>query len=297
MKLYFRFNVHLFSMISTGSILFITVLFTASCSLENKNWISDNQNYGIVGGVDATPKDLVSKSTVLIYNTDKKSICSGSLIQNNIILTAAHCIGTDPTKLLLLFSLSTKVPDYSSVRKVIGAYVHPDYFKNYNQKTNQYDIALLKYEGMTPVNYLPANILTQNQYLQNKALVLVAGYGVSNGVTKQGAGTLRQSVTNIENINHSLSEALLNQKNGKGACNGDSGGPAFISINGQIFLWGVFLGGAHQPDNCNNESIVTKISFHYKWIAESTKQLILRGGYNYIPARLNNVNIWYNSKL
>ncbi|MCB0370422.1 MAG: trypsin-like serine protease, partial [Bdellovibrionales bacterium] len=144
----------------------------------------------------------------------------------------------------------------------------------------------IKYSGTTPAGYASATLLPSLSYLQNRSFVLLAGYGISNGTSKEGAGVLRQVMTVIANSKFSTTEIQLEQRNGHGACHGDSGGPAFIVANGNYYLWGVTSRGYRDSeDNCSQFSIYTNALAYYQWIQTTARSLALAGSvFNYAPS-------------
>lgn len=44
---------------------------------------------------------------VSLYDLENDGICTGTLIAKNIVLTAAHCVSTDPKNMHIIFKTST----------------------------------------------------------------------------------------------------------------------------------------------------------------------------------------------
>ena len=79
----------------------------------------------------------------------------------------------------------------------------------------------------------------------------------------------------ISDAKFAKTEVLLDQRQGRGACHGDSGGPAEVLKNGVKYLWGVTNRGYPEtgPDDCAQFSIYTKITAHQSFINTATAQL------------------------
>ncbi len=71
-----------------------------------------------------------------------------------------------------------------------------------------------------------------------------------------------------------MSEASLDQRRGTGACHGDSGGPAYLALEGGYALWGVTSRGLNDPnDDCSQFAIYTKAMPYANWIVKAKRFL------------------------
>ena len=97
---------------------------------------------------------------------------------------------------------------------------------------------------------------------------------MNNGDDSTGAGTLRVVDVSISDAKYSKTEVLLDQTQGKGACHGDSGGPAFIKTKENLKLWGVTSRGSGSGENdCSGYSIYTRINSYTRWINSTVVDL------------------------
>jgi secreted trypsin-like serine protease len=230
---------------------------------------------GIIGGSDVTDKDDFSKSVVALYNVTVGSLCTASIVSDQILVTAAHCVDGPASSLRVVFGKNLENETDRVIEAVISYETSPLWPTRSSEDFNAGDIAVVRFEGGLPAGYHAAKLLTDDTVLTTGANVLLAGYGISNGVTQEGAGTLRSVVTTIKNGAYSESEILIDQTTGKGACHGDSGGPAYVQVNGQWALWGVTNRGVNDPNNdCSVSAAYAKIPFYQSWIATTTKKLL-----------------------
>jgi len=237
---------------------------------------------GIIGGKDVAANDSPAQFSVLLYDTLKKSICSATLIGNNLVLTAAHCLGQDPRKLLVIFTQNLPKATQDMARTVVGAIGHPSWKMNLQRSVDHGDIAIVKYQGSTPPGYRATTVLPNPSALKNNSAVLLVGYGVNEVTKRAGAGILRQVMTTITNSQYSQTEVQVEQRYGRANCHGDSGGPAFLVANGNYYLWGISSRGAQGTvDQCNSYSIYTNILPFIPWLQTTARTLLATNQFSY----------------
>lgn len=233
----------------------------------------------IVGGTEVKAGDIEMRSTVGIYDMQEKALCTGTLIAQNLVLTAGHCVGEDPTKMVILFKEKFDGAQKENIRAVTGAVRHPEY--DPKRGTDTADIAVIKFDpgaAGLPAGYATAKVLTDFSTLQKGTDVVVAGYGLSwSWVVKKGAGTLRTTELQVENPHFSNTEISLKQSVKHGVCSGDSGGPGYIKVNGDLYLWGVVSRGDSLPipltPNCFIFSVFTRVDVYTPFIKEASATL------------------------
>lgn len=260
---------------------FLILIMLGACAPSTK--FQEEQNLqsshlsgapGIIGGQEVSPDESPAQTSVIVYDPIGKALCTGSLLGGNMVLTAAHCLGSDPRKLLVVFAMNIGKASKEMARSVVGAIAHPLWKTNKDKPKDNGDLAIIKYQGVTPTGYRAATLLPSASPLKNKSLVLLAGYGISDGIKKTGSGLLRQVMTTISNAQFSATEIQIEQRQGRGACHGDSGGPAYVISNGVYYLWGITSRGNQDgKDQCNMFSIYTNLLPHYKWMQDSVRLL------------------------
>jgi secreted trypsin-like serine protease len=166
------------------------------------------------------------------------------------------------------------------------------------------DIALIKFRGTIPQGFKPASLLVDDSKLRRGDLITVAGFGVDTVTTTPidpkkvkdideaiaygeiicdenqqgkkfncleikatGDGILRVTEAPISSIQET--EFRLDEKKA-GTCNGDSGGPAYVKKDGQLFLLGVTSRGS---ELCNDSGVYTNAVFYKTWITDTIKIL------------------------
>lgn len=235
---------------------------------KNDDSFSQSSTSNIVGGHLVT--GLKTAQHLVGLHAARFGNCTGTLIDKDIVITAAHCIPSNPRMMYVIFGTSLQSATAANSRPVIAAIVSPLWGKNPGAKKNTGDIAVLKFQGQAPYGYVPASLLTNPAYLAPSVFTLLAGYGLDNGEVNTGAGLLRETFTVLSNPRFSETEAILDQTIGKGSCNGDSGGPAFLVINGAYYIWGITSRG---DATCKKNGIYTNVIPYLKWIQSAVRQL------------------------
>jgi endonuclease G len=173
--------------------------------------------------------------------------CSGTLIAPNVVLTAGHCTELEIQR-VQLGSSSIDDPDAEviGVRTVVRhtGYQAEPVFAN--------DLCLLVLESDATI--APAPLATPQQ-LATAASVHLVGFGYNDPVRPHGFGIKRQVEVPItalqrderDDLSHAATrygfhdyEFVAGRKQlGRDSCNGDSGGPAYVFVQGQFALAGV----------------------------------------------------------
>lgn len=245
------------------------------------------QSTGIIGGEPVASKDPIAKSTVAIIASvvtkdgqEGQSICTGSLLKNSMVLTAGHCVPVgdefQEVALYIIFNPDLNKMQRTDVRLVTDAVIHPEYGKMGQEGEDANDVAVLKFAGALPRGYQTAKFLADESLLTTGTKVTLAGYGLieTDGVNTKSDDHLRKvDVEIVESFGKT--EILLDQTQGKGACHGDSGGPAFLNVDGTEYVWGITSRGAGKDgkDDCSLVSVYTKVASQATFINEAMKTL------------------------
>ena len=189
-----------------------------------------------------------------------EALCTGSILSENSILTAAHCVDGEPTKIQIVFANNIKKAQAASTRLATAIYQNPSWHNSSADEKG--DLAVIKFSGGLPKGFLPVKLASDDFELSNDQDVLFAGYGVTNGTKDIGAGLLRMTKTKVIG-QQSKTEVITNGRD-TSVCFGDSGGPGFVFINNEFIQWGVASSVLNQA--CNKASIHTSIMDYKSWI-------------------------------
>lgn len=257
----------------------IALLAAAACSQNpgvspDASISTSDLGTGIIGGQDANGNEDFSKSIVALYNREQGSLCTATILSDSILVSAAHCVDGPASSLVVVFGNSLEGGNLV-VRQVDAYQTSPLWAVRQNEDFNTGDISIVKFSGGLAPGYRAAQVLRDETALQNGGSVLLSGYGLSNGSAKTGSGVLRYVEVTIGNNAFSESEVLMDQRQGKGACHGDSGGPAFVKVNGRWMLFGVTSRGVNDPgDTCGVSAAYTKVPYYASWIQKTAKKLM-----------------------
>ena len=222
----------------------------------------------IVGGSQVSSDDPVAQSTValVISMSQGTALCTGSLIDARHVVSAGHCLASDPQGAVVEFGLSVS-RDSQDQRAIQTFSVN----QNYGGSPPS-DISLITLSEDAPAGYAPVPILSASEPLNDGETVTLAGYGQTNINDTSTTHLLRKVDTQLVTNSAATEELEVGDTPGRGACHGDSGGPAFVNRNGQLYLVGVTSRDTNPDGRCENNTIYTDVRYYQDWIAATEAQ-------------------------
>ncbi|XP_047442272.1 duodenase-1-like isoform X2 [Mugil cephalus] len=224
----------------------------------------------IVHGEKAPENSLLY---MVSLQNNKSHVCGGFLVTEDFVVTAAHCVDSKPTHVVLG---THNLKELQSENIEIGQkIIHPSY-QNVGKGD---DIMLLKLANKTQLNsrvqtiQLPSGEIN----LEDNEICQVAGWGKtsSNGPSVDELRVVNVSVINpqkCKKIWHHLPAKVIcagGYGTNKGFCQGDSGGP--LVCKGKA----VGVVSANRNYICNYPdlpNVYTDISKHLEWINKVVKK-------------------------
>ncbi len=265
----------------TNAILTSTLIFAACGRAPEVDYQPTGTEHIVNGdtlsGNTASKKEPLAQSVVALVaiQDDREALCTGTILSDDLILTAAHCVEDSPKKLMVVFNRNLQMKakpgttglNLDSVRAADRFKQNPAWGKDL--ANGRGDLALVHFQGGLPSGYSAVRLASAAIQLDLGVEVRLLGYGVTNGVTHVGSGVLRETETTV--MSSSSPTEIVTDGRKSSVCFGDSGGPAFSQQNGQWVQWGVASSVTNQA--CNQASIHTSILSYLPWIKAAGAKL------------------------
>ncbi|XP_058143739.1 granzyme H-like [Dasypus novemcinctus] len=226
----------------------------------------------IIGGHEAKPHSRPYMAYIVYWAKGQKKFCGGSLIQENFVLTAAHCLGSPINVTLGAHNVNEqeKTQQRIPVKEPIP---HPDY----DRKTLSNDIMLLQLErkAKRTAAVRPLRLPRSQAQVRPGQVCSVAGWGrVAVGISTTKLQEVQLTVqedrvcqSTYPNLYNNGTQICVGEpKKNKASFQGDSGGPLVCNNVAQgIVSYGNKVG---KPPR-----VFTKVSRFLPWIKETMKKL------------------------
>jgi len=209
---------------------------------------------------------------VMLLANEAGFLCSGTLIDvlghNGFLLTAAHCVTDEeegatrlPAEEFVVIA-GNDFLNSTSAFAVDAIEVHPGYDGRFAED----DVAIVRIElgDVTPPPVI-APLFAQEDTLRVNDRLLLVGYGQTERAEENSVR--RHVARDIDSLDGDV--IAYSQEDGTGACFGDSGGPALVTLQGQERVAAVISGGVGSDDRCSGGLGVSMRVSKYSGFIES----------------------------
>lgn len=235
----------------------------------------------IVGGVESSAATEYPWIVSLKFQSNNQHFCGGTLINQQWVLTAAHCIASESPSTFIATVGEYDLDSYTEPSSIDNIIIHPDY----NTTTLDNDIALIKLSAAVAIETIPllSSLETEQSIAVETTFSTAIGWGSTVGYTD---GEPRNP--DYPNILNTVSLPLLSAEmckttmpgttdnmvcaadlvnGGLDSCQGDSGGPLLVESNSeqntqQIGIVSFGQGCAVQ----GKAGVYTKVANYKNWI-------------------------------
>lgn len=229
--------------------------------------------HAIVGG--AREAGAIGNHIVMIVGArgDRVTLCTGTALARDVVLTAAHCVAPKGTYRVL--------PGRGAAAAAIARIAHhPAYDpRHYASGRVTADVALLKLAAPLPARIAPA-MLDNGTMVAAGERLMIAGFGVSAAGRDESGGLPRAASLAVTGRPGNLQIRLVDpatrgERPGLGACIGDSGGPAFRETAGPLRVLGVvsWSTGPAESEGCGGMTGVTPLVLYRAWVVEQAARM------------------------
>ncbi|XP_049299573.1 brachyurin-like [Anopheles funestus] len=243
-------------------------------------------SHRIVNGQEATPGQFPYQIALLSNFPTGTGLCGGSVLTNNYILTAAHCVISGATTLALggtaiIGAHNRNVVEPTQQRidfTTAGIVAHPGY-----TPTNiRNDVAVVRLNS--PITFTdriqPARLPGRSDTRQFGGFTgTVSGFGRTSDASQATSAvvmfTSNPVMTNADCIaswNSVLIEpqnVCLSAEGGRSSCNGDSGGPLAVQDGGSLQI-GIVSFGSAAGCAVGMPSVYARVSFFLDFIESNS---------------------------
>jgi secreted trypsin-like serine protease len=238
----------------------------------------------IVGGVPALKGEFPECCLIGTRNINGTIdwFCTGVLIHPKLVITAAHCISSGTSYVVALNASDENKLSSAEIINVRKAIVNPQY-----QNTNpNNDIAAFILQSKAATT--PIKIATTAEIAASKKVTLV-GFGNDDINSTKGFGLKRKVSVDIVSIRKKKDEDLNFDEakygyesdlefvaggNGFDTCNGDSGGPVYVSTSSTLKVAGLTSRATKDSVNpCGDGGVYTRVDMHKAFIDKVIKSI------------------------
>jgi len=222
----------------------------------------------IVGGTEATPHSWPHQVGLFI---DFMYFCGGSLISPEWVLTAAHCMDGASLVDVVLGAHNVNEAEASQVTMFSTDFFTHEDWDSFNLVN---DLALIKLPSPVEMNEYISTVSLPSSDVSVGTTVTPTGWGRPSDSASGTSDVLREvDVPIMSNADCDATYGIIQDgvicidaSNGKGTCNGDSGGP--LNYNGATY--GITSFGSSAGCEVGLPDAFTRVNYYLDWIEAKT---------------------------
>ncbi|RWS25429.1 Chymotrypsin B-like protein [Leptotrombidium deliense] len=225
------------------SLLFVYLFMLAESRILNCD--CGKEGGGKTRIVNGTPvgQNTFPWMVALLFSFNKMQFCGGTLINDQWILTAAHCVDYVSPKQVVVASSLVKINEAKDIRSVDYIWINPTYAGFRGKYHN--DIALLRLSEPVQFSAKLSPICLPNASQLDFDKLFYIGWGMP-GVKQQTSNQLMYMNTKQSDECKTFfrsfgfwDKQFCTHSHNNGICQGDSGGPLSSRINGHVTQVGI----------------------------------------------------------
>lgn len=219
--------------------------------------------------------------TMRVNNATKApapSFCSGTLLANDLVLTAAHCVADDDQGKTAAVLAAPKLEQSAELlqQSVVAASSWKQHSKyrvvgGANGAETIHDLALVKLRS--PIRIADSRVATlpaKDPFQGEVRGMVVAGFGLTDPNNQSSFGQLYVGEARgfLQASNLGGDFQIFTQSGGSLICPGDSGGPMFMQQNNEWLVVGV-----HSTAACGRMAYSTSVYHNMGWIRQAAREM------------------------
>jgi hypothetical protein len=219
----------------------------------------------LVGPAREAPEFAPYVVTVLDKSGGGASFCSASVIAQDVVLTAAHCVSNLPNTLVFFRGGQNKLVLFD----VASIAIHPEFRPKIGRKhLISIDLALLRLNRPLPPAFKPVKFADPGPVAAGQAF-RIAGFGRADESVSGTSGVLRAGILVASGPKSPVLVWLTDPGGtGLGGCTGDSGAP--VLATGQLALVAVAIrANGNNGHSCGASTEAVLIGPQMPWVRKT----------------------------